>query len=239
MKKVVVIFIISSVLFFLFACNNVGENNSYNEPEFLEQRLTQTESYKEVDNEKDKSDLAEKFDTENTINSTMIDEVGQIEESNQTEENEEEIQYEEDLNYDADLPEDFDMAYHGDDYVEPIGAFCRNLFELNYLEEPMLFRNDLDAYLIYYLPYIDHEYDTYVIQGTEYHMSGYEEFDVRVEGIMEDGSDLKIRCVKEHEHFNFFSELTPDGTEISESIFIEEDPNAALTDHTIVIKDKE
>lgn len=125
-----------------------------------------------------------------------------------------ETENEEDLNYDEDLG-DIDLAYHDEDYEEPVGALCRNLDELEYLKDPMLFRNDLDAYLKYYLPYIDHEYDTYVLKGTEKKDNIALDFKIRVEGIMEDGSDLEIRCAKKtgYDHFTFYSELTPDGTD--------------------------
>ena len=122
---------------------------------------------------------------------------------------------EEDMNYDADIPEDFEFAANDENYKEPVGAFCRNLDELEYLKEPMLFRNDLDAYLIYYLPYIDHEYDAYVLKGTEKNSNALYSFKINVEKIMEDGSDLEIRCILSggSDHYNFFSDLSPDGTE--------------------------
>ncbi len=125
-----------------------------------------------------------------------------------------ETEDEEDLNYDEDLG-DIDLAYHDEDYEEPVGALCKNLEELEYLKEPMLFRNDLDAYLKYYLPYIDHEYDAYVLKGTEKNTNALYSFKINVEKIMEDGSDLEIRCILEggYDHYNFFSELTPNGTD--------------------------
>lgn len=122
---------------------------------------------------------------------------------------------EEDMNYDADVPEDFEFAANDEDYKEPVGAFCVNLNELEHLEEPMKFRNDLDAYLIYYIPTIDKEYDTYVLSGTEKLSGSAHIFKIKVEGIMEGNTDLEIKCVKKdgREHFNFFSDLSPDGTE--------------------------
>ena len=153
-----------------------------------------------------------KQSSEEKDNSEALASLEQIEAP--AEEISQETEHEEDLNYDEDLG-DIDLAYHDENYEEPVGAFCRNLDELEYLKDPMLFRNDLDAYLKYYLPYIDREYDTYVLSGTEKDNAAAHTFKIKVEGILEDGSDLEIKCSKKggYDHFTFYSELTPDGTD--------------------------
>ena len=186
----------------------VEESASVEEPD-----TTELEVVKEESNELEKAEIADNIDIQENGKDVATSENIQIIENDETAT--EDSSFEEDLYYDADIPEDFEFAAHDEDYVEPVGAFCRNLNELKYLNEPMLFRNDLDAYLIYYIPTIDKEYDTYVISGTEKLSGSSHIFKIRVEGIMEGDQDLEIECRKKdgHKHFDFFSDLSPEGTE--------------------------
>lgn len=105
-------------------------------------------------------------------------------------------------------------------YAEEDENFQRGaVIELSPLKEisnPEQFKADLDSYLIYCFPDIDHRYNAEVINGSEDNAQVSYSFKVKVEGIMTDGSDLIIRCFWAKgatEHYNFFSDLTPEGTQ--------------------------
>ena len=120
----------------------------------------------------------------------------------------------EDPYYDADLPDDIVLGYAGEDEEPQVGAFCANLDVLNHLKDPFLFRNDLNDFVKYFFPNADRLYDTYVIEGTETYRSGDHEFKIRIEGIMEDGSDLEVKVLRlsGYPMYDFFSDVSPDGT---------------------------
>lgn len=92
------------------------------------------------------------------------------------------------------------------------------LSPLKDIKNPEQFKADLDSYLIYYFPNIDHRYNAEVINGSEKTASLDYIFKVKVEGINEDGTDLVIKCLWParvgQEHYVFYSDVTPDGTEI-------------------------
>lgn len=109
------------------------------------------------------------------------------------------------------------LGYAEDDENFQRGAVIE-LSPLKDIKNPEQFKADLDSYLIYCFPNIDHRYNAEVINGSEEDKDFYYVFKVKVEGINEDGSDLVIKCLwmdsVATEHYNFFSDITPDGTEI-------------------------
>lgn len=106
-------------------------------------------------------------------------------------------------------------------YAEEDENFQRGaVIELSPLKEisnPEQFKADLDSYLIYCFPDIDHRYNAEVINGTE-ETDAYYGFKIKIEGIMGDGSDLQVKCIWKYgvatQHYTFFSDITPDGTDI-------------------------
>ena len=119
-------------------------------------------------------------------------------------------------------PDDLDepLGDYGD-AENPIIAVFTNLWELEKVPEGVSLgqlKADMDAYLRYCFPNIDKQYNVSVIKGSEKVESFYYTFKVKVEGINPDGSDLTVRCdwnyipKGETGHYDFFSDLTPDGT---------------------------
>lgn len=108
----------------------------------------------------------------------------------------------------------------GDDGIvdDERGAFLVDLWKLEDIQNPMQFRADLDAYLIYCFPDIDKRYDTYVLDASEKDNGSSYQFKVKVDNINPDGSNLIIKCKWKHgaatEHYTFISDITPEGTDI-------------------------
>lgn len=107
------------------------------------------------------------------------------------------------------------LGYAEDDENFQRGAVIE-LSSLKDIKNPEQFKADLDTYLILCFPDIDRRYNAEVIPGSEKQNVCYS-FKIKVEGIMEDGSDLDVKCEWEigaaTQHYNFFSDLTPDGTQ--------------------------
>lgn len=113
-----------------------------------------------------------------------------------------------------------------DELTEPLGDYGVEVIDrgaiielspLKDIKNPEQFKADLDTYLIYCFPDIDKRYNASVINGSERNDQVCYSFKVKVEGIMTDGTDLTIECLWANcvgtEHYNFFSDLTPEGTQ--------------------------
>lgn len=114
------------------------------------------------------------------------------------------------------------MADYGDQ-ENPIICVFTNLWELEKTPENVplgQLKTDMDMYLLYYFPNIDKQYNVSVVKGSEIVDNAFYMFKVKVEGINADGSDLEVKCKWDYipkgeiGHYNFFSDLSPNGTEI-------------------------